>query len=411
MSGDRDVATHYSRGDLLSRLNVMLREDGVDPDHPSIEALAPYDQFHGRGLEATAEMADMMPASPSDHILDIGSGIGGPARYFAKRFACRVAGTDLTPEFCEVARHLTRLVGLDGRVEFECGNALAMRFADASFEGAYSMNVSMNIADKSGFYREIRRVLKPGGWLVLSELAQGEGGEVDYPTPWAANARASFLSTPEETRHGLLDAGFDVVGLHDTVEPALEFGARSRAAVARSEPPHRAVIFIHGEIAQQAMANTARSLAERRLVPIEVLARKGLIDAQTHGDRRPAEPAGCSARPGGRDGRVARRPSPFLPSAASAAFTMASRSTSKNARRLARVSLRPKPSVPSATYAGPRAPTAADQVGDRAHVVARGDDRPRRRRRGSARPSSALPRRRMHAVPALARRARRGAAR
>jgi ubiquinone/menaquinone biosynthesis C-methylase UbiE len=275
MSGDRDVATHYSRGDLLSRLNAMLREDGVDPDHPSIEALAPYDQFHGRGLEATAEMAEMMPVGPSDHILDIGSGIGGPARYLAKRFGCRVTGTDLTPEFCEVARHLTRLVGLEGRVEFECGNALAMPFADASFEGAYSMNVAMNIADKDGFYGEIRRVLKPGGWLVLSELAQGEGGEVDYPTPWAANAHTSFLSTPEETRRGLLEAGFEVVGLHDTVEASLEFGARSRAAVARGEkPPHRAVILIHGEIAKQAMANTARGLAERRLVPVEVLARK-----------------------------------------------------------------------------------------------------------------------------------------
>ena len=100
MSADREVSAHYSRGNLLSRLNAALTEDGVDPDHPSMEALAPYDQFHGRGLEATLEIAGLVQAGPGDHILDIGSGIGGPARYFANRFGCRVTGIDLTPEFC-----------------------------------------------------------------------------------------------------------------------------------------------------------------------------------------------------------------------------------------------------------------------------------------------------------------------
>ena len=157
MNTDREVSRHYGGGNLLSRLNAALAEDGIDPDHPSMEALAPYDQFHGRGLEATTEVADLVGATASDHILDIGSGIGGPARYFANRFGCRVTGIDLTPEFCDVARHLTQLLDLEDRITFEVGDALAMPFADGSFDGAYSMNVSMNIADKSAFYREIHR--------------------------------------------------------------------------------------------------------------------------------------------------------------------------------------------------------------------------------------------------------------
>jgi ubiquinone/menaquinone biosynthesis C-methylase UbiE len=270
-----DIARHYSRGDLLSRLNAALIADGANPEQPTIEALAPYDQFHGRGMEATVEIAAMMPARSSDHILDIGSGIGGPARYVASRFGCRVTGIDLTAEFCDVARHLTELLRLDDRVTFKTGDALHMPFEDGSFDGAYSMNVSMNIADKRAFYREIYRVLVPGAWLLLSEIARGENGEPDYPTPWASSAQTSFLSTPEQTRSGLSDAGFDVERVEHTRDAALAFGARSRAMVERGErPPHRAVMLIHSDVAKEAMANSARALADGRIVPIELRARK-----------------------------------------------------------------------------------------------------------------------------------------
>ncbi|HVF63368.1 MAG TPA: class I SAM-dependent methyltransferase [Casimicrobiaceae bacterium] len=269
------ITTHYSRGDLLSRLRAALVDDGADPDRFTAEALAPYDQFHGRGMEATIELAQLVQPKASDHLLDIGSGIGGPARFFATRFSCRVTGIDLTPEFCDVANHLTRMLDLDRRVRFQVGDALSMPFADASFDGAYSMNVSMNIEDKRALYREIHRVLKPGGWLALSEIAKGEGGDLDYPTPWASNARSSFLSTPEETHRGLVEAGFDIVASRDTTEDTRAAYARSRAMVERGEkPPHRAVMLIHGAIAPQAMANVSRGLTQNRIVPIEVMARK-----------------------------------------------------------------------------------------------------------------------------------------
>jgi len=275
MNMDGEVSAHYSRGDLLARLRAALREDGNDPDHPTPDTLAPYDHFHGRGLEATLETARLMPARASERILDIGSGLGGPARYVANRFRCHVTGLDLTPEFCDVARQLSALLKLEDRTSFELGDALAMPFAAASFDGAYSMNVSMNIEDRAAMYREIDRVLKPGGWLVLSEVAMGEGGEIDYPTAWADSPRTSFLLTPEQTRTGLLAAGFEVVRFRSTLEQTRAFGDRSRAMVKRGEkPPHRAVMLIHGEKAKAAMANTIRGFADGRMVPIEVLCRK-----------------------------------------------------------------------------------------------------------------------------------------
>jgi SAM-dependent methyltransferase len=288
-----EIAAHYSTGaaqrPLLARLLAALAADGADPAHPTITSLAPYDQFHGRGLDATRDIADQLAARirGGHHLLDIGCGIGGPARYFAQRFGCRVTGIDLTPEFCEVARALNSLVERSlaasddvalPEVKFELGNALAMPFADASFDGAYSMNVSMNIADKAAFYREIHRVLRPGGWLMLSEIARGsvDAAAPDFPTPWASSAASSFLATADETRSGLVRAGFEVIELRSTRAHALEFAALSRAAVARGElPPHRSVKLVHGDIGAQATTNSARALADGRVEPIEVFARRG----------------------------------------------------------------------------------------------------------------------------------------
>ena len=275
MSDARAITSHYTSGDLLTRLEARLREDGFDPAQPTAEALAPYDHFHGRGLEATEDMAGILQVAETDHVLDIGSGLGGPARYVATRFGCRVSGIDLTAEFCDVARHLTALLGLEDRVSISHGDALAMPFDDAMFDGAYSMNVSMNIADKRALYREIYRVLKPGAWLMLSEAAQGPGGEPDFPTPWARTASSSYLTTEAETRANLEACGFAIESLRDTTEAALAYGARSRALVeAGGKPPHRAVSLIHGALAEDAAANSARALKERHAVPIELLCRK-----------------------------------------------------------------------------------------------------------------------------------------
>lgn len=275
MNKDPEIVRHYSRGELLSRLRAALQDDGANPDHPTMEDLAPYDQFHGRGIEATRDALRLMPAGAADHILDIGSGLGGPARCVAEHFGCTVTGIDLMPEFCEVARHLSRLLHLETRTTFEVADAISTPFAAGSFDGAYSMNVSMNIGDKAAFYQEVHRVLKPGAWLVLSEVARGKGPEVDYPTAWAASSESSFLCTTDETVRGLNAAGFEVISVQSTLEEMLAFGGRSREAVQRGEKaPHRAVMLIHAESAAIAIRNTSRGFSEGRILPVELLARR-----------------------------------------------------------------------------------------------------------------------------------------
>jgi len=166
MNTDREVSRHYSGGNLLSRLNAALAEDGIDPDHPSMEALAPYDQFHGRGLEATMEVANLVRVTASDRILDIGSGIGGPARYFANRFGCLVTGIDLTPELLVRAKENSELAKVE--VQWQEGDVEQMPFGDASFYFVVSQFGHMFAPRPDVAVREMLRVLRPGGTLAFS---------------------------------------------------------------------------------------------------------------------------------------------------------------------------------------------------------------------------------------------------
>jgi SAM-dependent methyltransferase len=170
------VREHYASEGVVARVLAALRNVN-GPEVPiSPDTLAPIDHFHGKGAIATEELAAMLQPEASDHILDIGCGIGGPARWIASKYGCRITGVDLTPGFCEAARELNNLTGLAGRVNILHGSALAIPVPDASFDRAYSQAVLMNISDKLAFLREAFRVLGLGAcWpCPSSALVQPE---------------------------------------------------------------------------------------------------------------------------------------------------------------------------------------------------------------------------------------------
>lgn len=273
MSEVGKVTSHYASSGIAARILAALRGAGIADVNP--ETMAPLDHFHSRGLSATREIAEALGPKPGQRALDIGCGIGGPARWMAARYGCTVEGVDLTAEFCEAANELTRACGMEGRVTARQADALALPFPDSSFDLAYSQNVIMNIADKVAFYREAARVLKPGALLAVSNLAAGPAGEAHYPTPWAATAATSFLSTPERTRAEISEAGLELVSLRDTTADLRAFYVEQRERLNREGPPKLGVHVLVGERMKDYQRNAARSVEEGRLVAVEAVARKG----------------------------------------------------------------------------------------------------------------------------------------
>jgi ubiquinone/menaquinone biosynthesis C-methylase UbiE len=258
------VAQHYGKAGLLDRILGALQEAGKDIDHVTIDDLAPVDEFHSRRRRATEELAEMLAPSASDHVLDIGSGIGGPSRYLAATYGCRVSGVDLTPEFVITAAALTERVGLSDRVDFRQGSALALPFPDASFDLAWSQNVAMNIADRPSWYGEIHRVLKPGGRLAIQDVTQGPGGPIHFPVNWADRAEISFLRTAEDTRAMLEAAGFQVLQWIDNTDTAIAEADADRLRTASTARPVLGIHLVVGESFREKMRNSNRNQAENR---------------------------------------------------------------------------------------------------------------------------------------------------
>jgi ubiquinone/menaquinone biosynthesis C-methylase UbiE len=271
-----DVERHYARSGLTDRLLAALASAGKDIDKLTTADLAPLDQFHSRRLRATEELAAMLAPRPGDRLIDIGSGLGGPARYLAPECGCRVVGIDLTADFVAAALELTRRAGLSDKVDFRQGSALDLPFPDESFDLAWSQNVAMNIGDRARLYAEMRRVLKPGGRAALQDVAQGPGGAPYYPLMWADTPQTSFLFTPEETRAQIAAAGFEIVTWQDNTEAALEEAEKERARLkANPEPPP--ILGIHlivGDTFQEKVRNGGRSMVENRIRLINAVLRR-----------------------------------------------------------------------------------------------------------------------------------------
>lgn len=265
-----EVERHYGRGDLRSAILDALAAAGKDPQRLGIEDLAPFDELHVRGRDATLELAALAGIQSHTNVLDLGCGIGGPARVLASAFGCHVTGLDLNEAYCQVAGMLAEMVGLAHLVRYRQGDALAMPFDDGTFDLVWTQHAAMNIADKAALYREVRRVLKPNGRLALYDLLAGPGGAPHYPVPWARESSISFLATPAALEMVLAAAGLEVLSVRDKTDAGLRwFEVRD----ARGDLPAGPDVLLGPDFPAM-LGNLRRNLEERRVVAVQALCRR-----------------------------------------------------------------------------------------------------------------------------------------
>jgi sarcosine/dimethylglycine N-methyltransferase len=255
------VRDHYRATGLTERLKTALAALGPEDQQLTPQQLAPLDQFHTRGLAPTAELGKLAGITASMSVLDVGSGVGGPARFLAATYGCQVTGVDLSEPFVDAARYLTERTGQSGQVSFETASALELPFDASRFDVVLLQHVAMNISDRTRLYREIRRVLKSGGMFAIFDVVLNDG-EPHYPVPWARTPATSFLLTAAATRAAIEPAGFRTLAWQDDTEVAKAWIAQLRAS---GPPPSPNLGVVMGPDFAQLLANLGRNLMEGRL--------------------------------------------------------------------------------------------------------------------------------------------------
>ena len=281
MTVERTVIEHYRHGALEDALLKALAAAGKDINNLTPDDLAPADEFHIAGRQATIDFAAEFKPAVDTHWLDIGSGLGGPSRYLAHTYNCRVTGVDLSEEYVAVAGSLSQRVGLGSKVSYRQASALALPFENNTFDGAYMQHVGMNIADKAKLFGEIHRVLKPGGIFAIYDVMRGNDSVFSYPVPWASAEEINFVETPATYRALLAAEGFEVVKERNRRDFAMDlFGALQAKVIQAGGPSKFGLQIVMGANTSQKVGNMISMIERGTVAPVEMICRR--IEVNPH---------------------------------------------------------------------------------------------------------------------------------
>ena len=270
----KHIHRYYSPNDLYNSIIDGLNKIGKDLAQITIDDLQPVDEFHIRGDTATRELIKLAGFTSDMHILDVGCGVGGSTRRLSHMTGCCVTGVDLSDQYIDAAERLTQLLNMQERARFHAASALDMPFEDNSFDGAWSIQMGMNIEDKLSWLKEIYRVLKPGGHVVFYEVCGNRNAPVYFPVPWAQDSSMSFLVSPESFREVITAAGFDIEVWNDKTDLAQKAFAHMTEPRGEPDLPELGVHLLVGNDILTKAYNLHRNLDEERVSLIETVAVK-----------------------------------------------------------------------------------------------------------------------------------------
>jgi len=217
-SSERGGMTEVMYNWRVAAVHNALREMGKETGPLAIEdltALGHLDQYHYLGVEANDHVIDLLGLDSSVHVLDIGSGIGGPARYISAKSGCHITGVELQRDICEAGQELTqRVPGLAERVGFKVGDIISMsqsgQVPPCSFDHFMSLLVFLHIPDRTALLDACFSSLRPGGTFIIEDFAAKPGTTfTEQEKSWLLNVvSAPNVSTVEKYVADLEQAGF-----------------------------------------------------------------------------------------------------------------------------------------------------------------------------------------------------------
>ncbi|MEN8202843.1 MAG: methyltransferase domain-containing protein [Bacteroidota bacterium] len=258
------VEAQYYKPELFEDILNRLDQQEIDLHKVSRSHIGGVDEFHVRGAEVSKELVKGLGLTGST-VLDVGCGIGGPARMLADELDCKVTGIDISEEYIRTAKKLSALVGLKKKTKFIQADALNMPFKDGSFDVVWTQHVQMNIEDKQKFYSEIRRVLKARGMFIYYDIFKLNGQDINYPVPWANDATVSHLATPSEMDEILQGLGFSKSQSRNQTYKAKQFLNGLFEKLKQNGPPLLGLNVLMGASTKEKLGNILKGLEEGRL--------------------------------------------------------------------------------------------------------------------------------------------------
>ncbi len=263
----QEIKGHWERADLGQAIQAALTATGKDIHALTLDDLEPFDQFHVGGKRFTQRLANLAALKPGMHILDVGGGLGGPARTLALEFGCRVTVVDLTESYVHAGRMLTTWMKLDERVTFHVGDALELFFADGSFDAVWTQNSGMNIAEKERLYAGFHRLIRPNGLLITQEPCAGPNHPPHFPVMWSRDGANHFVRKPEQLRATIEAAGFHLLQWDDVTHEKEPGGA--------PRPQNSIQQLVMGpELLKEITRASQRNEEEGRMVMIQAVFRR-----------------------------------------------------------------------------------------------------------------------------------------
>lgn len=196
----------YTETDLVATIQQLAGTGLASLTHPQRDGI---DQFHAGGTQAVDRILSSLQLTPAMTVLDVGSGLGGPARQIAEAADCSVVGVDLAAGYVQAATALSDAAGLSGCTRFLHTDIARLDRSD--FDAAYTMHTQMNVADKKTFFTDIANRLRPGARLAVFEVCRAGKDDPVLPLPWTIDGTDSFLATPAELVIAIQDSGFQTV--------------------------------------------------------------------------------------------------------------------------------------------------------------------------------------------------------